>query len=153
MDILSPLNIYVNLYQQINVIYVIDLKFQIHHQFPCSFEFNETFLVFLSGEAYSSRFGTFIGNNEGERVRMRVRDETVSLWSYTNRPSVLSRFINCMYEPNVGIIWPSVAPVSLVSIILSFYLRCWLQIDLPVWSIIHNINTHRCCGVVCICDM
>ena len=100
-----------------------DLQFQIHHQFPCSFEFNESFLVFLSGEAYSSRFGTFIGNNEGERVRMRVRDETVSLWSYTNRPSVLSRFINCMYEPNVGIIWPSVAPVSLVSIILSFYLR------------------------------
>ena len=106
-----------------SVIYFIDLLFQIHHQFPCSFEFNESFLVFLSGEAYSSKFGTFIGNNEGERVRMRVRDETVSLWSYTNRPSVLSRFINCMYEPNVGIIWPSVAPVSLVSIILSFYLR------------------------------
>ena len=54
---------------------------------------------------------------------MRVRDETVSLWSYANRPSVLSRFINCMYEPNVGIIWPSVAPVSLVSLIVSFYQR------------------------------
>ena len=127
LDILSPLNIHVNaVYNLYNVINVFNFKFQIHHQFPCSFEFNESFLVFLSGEAYSSRFGTFIGNNEGERVRMRVRDETVSLWSYTNRPSVLSRFINCMYEPNVGIIWPSVAPVSLVSIILSFYLRCYL---------------------------
>ena len=54
---------------------------------------------------------------------MRVRDETVSLWSYTNRPSVLSRFINCMYEPNVGIIWPSVAPVSLVSYNFEFLLK------------------------------
>ena len=90
--------------------------FQIHQQFPCSFEFNESFLIFLSDEGYSSNFGTFLGDNEGERVRMRIRDETVSLWSYTNRPEILSNFLNCMYEPNVGIIWPSVAPVSLVSI-------------------------------------
>ena len=70
--------------------------------------------MYLSDEAYSSKFGTFLGDNEGERVKMRVRDETVSVWSYTNRPEILTSFLNCMYEPNVGIIWPSVAPVSLV---------------------------------------
>ena len=53
---------------------------------------------------------------------MRVRDETVSIWSYTNRPEILSNFLNCMYEPNVGIIWPSVAPVSLVSLVVSVLL-------------------------------
>ena len=71
--------------------------------------------MYLSDEAYSSKFGTFLADNEGERVKMRVRDETVSVWSYTNRPEMLTSFINCMYEPNVGIIWPSVAPISLVS--------------------------------------
>ena len=91
------------------------LSVQIHHQFPCSFEFNERFLIFLSDQAYSSCFGTFLGDDERERVRMRIRDETVSLWSYINRPEILSSYLNYMYEPNVGIIWPSVAPVSLVS--------------------------------------
>ena len=95
--------------------YIWYLHGQIHHQFPCSFEFNESFLMYLSDNAYSSKFGTFLGDNEGERFKMRVRDETVSLWSYTNRPEVLSNFLNCMYEPNVGIIWPSVAPISIVS--------------------------------------
>ena len=42
--------------------------------------------MYLSDNAYSSKFGTFLGDNEGERFKMRVRDETVSLWSYTNRP-------------------------------------------------------------------
>ena len=39
----------------------------------------------------------------------------MSLWSHVNRPEVIASFLNCMYEPNLGIIWPSVAPVSLVS--------------------------------------
>ena len=73
--------------------------------------------MYLSDNAYSSKFGTFLGDNEEERFKMRLRDETVSLWSYTNRPEVLLDFLNCMYEPNVGIIWPSVAPISIVSII------------------------------------
>ena len=72
--------------------------------------------MYLSDNAYSSKFGTFLGDNEEERFKMRLRDETVSLWSYTNRPEVLLDFLNCMYEPNVGIIWPSVAPISIVSI-------------------------------------
>lgn len=49
----------------------LDCVWQMLHQFPCSFEFNEHFLVTLFEHAYASQFGTFLGNNENERlVRM-----------------------------------------------------------------------------------
>ena len=40
---------------------------------------------------------------------------TVSLWSYINQPDVLPNYLNCLYDPNAKVIWPSVAPISLVS--------------------------------------
>ena len=93
----------------------LDCVWQIWNQFPCSFEYNEKFLMFLSDNAYSSNYGTFLADSEYERIKvLSVRDKTVSLWSHVNRPQILEHFLNCMYEPNVGIIWPSVAPVSLV---------------------------------------
>lgn len=46
----------------------LDCVWQILHQFPCSFEFNEHFLVTLFEHAYASQFGTFLGNNENERL-------------------------------------------------------------------------------------
>lgn len=49
----------------------LDCVWQILRQFPCSFEFNERFLIMLFEHAYASQFGTFLGNNENERlVRM-----------------------------------------------------------------------------------
>ena len=39
----------------------------------------------------------------------------VSLWSYINQPDVLPNYLNCLYDPNAKVIWPSVAPISLVS--------------------------------------
>ena len=35
------------------------------------------------------------------------------MWSYLNQPDILEKFTNPLYEPNAGIIWPSVAPVSI----------------------------------------
>ena len=58
--------------------------------------------------------GTFLGNNEGERKAMKAPDRTASLWSYINRHEVLPKYLNPMYEPNQRVIWPSVAPMSLV---------------------------------------
>ncbi len=94
----------------------LDCVRQIHSQFPCSFEFTEKFLIFLSDEAYASNFGTFLCDCEQERKMLKVEELTVSLWAYINRPEILSQFINCAYEPNKTTIWPSVAPVSLVII-------------------------------------
>ena len=59
--------------------------------------------------------GTFHGNNDGDRAAMSVPTRTTSLWSFVNRPEVLSQYLNPMYEPNQHVIWPSVAPMSLVS--------------------------------------
>lgn len=39
---------------------------------------------------------------------------TTSLWSYLNRPDILTSVLNPIYEPNKSPIWPSVAPVSLI---------------------------------------
>lgn len=69
--------------------------------------------AFLIIEVHFS--GTFLGDNEGDKKRLGVTERTTSLWSYVNRPDILHQFINPMYEPNQRVIWPSVAPMSLVS--------------------------------------
>lgn len=63
---------------------------------------------------FSCLAGTFLGNNEGERRAMKAPERTASLWSYINRHEVLPKYLNPMYEPNQRVIWPSVAPMSLV---------------------------------------
>ncbi|NXR71220.1 MTMR9 protein, partial [Pycnonotus jocosus] len=91
----------------------LECVWQIHRQFPCSFEFNEQFLIMLFEHAYASQFGTFLGNNENERAKLKLPQKTMSLWSWVNRPEELSRFQNPIYEANSLVIWPSVAPQSL----------------------------------------
>lgn len=91
----------------------LDCVGQIMNQFPCSFEFAPSLLIFLFEHSYCSQFGTFLGNCEAERVKMQLAKRTASLWSYLNRPEVLQAYLNPVYEPCNKVIWPSVAPVSL----------------------------------------
>jgi myotubularin-related protein 9 len=44
--------------------------------------------------------------------------KTVSLWSYFNRPEILRGFLNPFYEPNINVLWPSVAAQSIVSLFM-----------------------------------
>lgn len=53
------------------------------------------------------------GDSEAERVKLRLSERTCSLWSYINQPEILEKWLNPLYEPNSGIIWPSVAPISI----------------------------------------
>ncbi|XP_077076369.1 myotubularin-related protein 9 isoform X1 [Siphateles boraxobius] len=92
----------------------LDCVWQILRQFPCSFQFNENFLIMLFEHTYASQFGTFLGNRVAERVKLQLSQKTVSLWSWVNRPQELERFLNPLYEPNNLVIWPSVAPQSLL---------------------------------------
>lgn len=48
-----------------------------------------------------------------ERNHLRLSERTSSLWSYINQPEVLEKLLNPLYEPNAGVIWPSIAPVSI----------------------------------------
>lgn len=92
----------------------LDCVFQIHQQFACSFEFNEQFLIMLFEHSYCSSFGTFLANSMKERKDLKLSQKTYSLWSYVNSPDMLAELMNPMYDHNNQVIWPSVAPQSLV---------------------------------------
>jgi myotubularin-related protein 9 len=91
----------------------LDCVWQLMHQFACSFEFNEDFLILLLDHHYGSEFGTFLGNCPRERLEHDFASKTTSLWSYINRPQILEECLNPVYEPNEKAIWPSVAAQSL----------------------------------------
>lgn len=119
----------------------LDCVYQIHQQFPCSFEFNEQFLITLFEHAYASEFGTFLGNCDKDRHDMESAKKTVSLWSHLNCTDVLSTYLNPMYEPNLKVIWPSVAPQSLL-LWSGMYLR-WIvdqKPQLEAWKSIAEIR-------------
>ena len=104
----------------------LDCVFQIHTQFPCSFEFSPGLLVVLADHSSSSNFGTFLWDCEKERRDGRVREQTVSLWSFLNQVEILSQHLNCLYLPQPTVIWPSVAPMSL-GLWSGYFLR-WVQV-------------------------
>lgn len=74
----------------------LDATYQLLYQHPTRFEFNERFLRRLFYHLYSCQYGTFLYNNERERVEANVRDRTRSVWDY-----FLSRreqFVNEKYD-------------------------------------------------------
>uniref|UniRef100_A0A7N6BLF8 Phosphatidylinositol-3-phosphate phosphatase n=1 Tax=Anabas testudineus TaxID=64144 RepID=A0A7N6BLF8_ANATE len=83
-------------------------------QFPCAFEFNERFLITIHSHVYSCQYGNFIGNNQREKIELRVHEKTHSLWTYlwTNRAD----YVNPLYRPDhsqtQGLLRPSTAPYS-----------------------------------------
>ncbi|XP_074600044.1 myotubularin-related protein 9-like isoform X2 [Brevipalpus obovatus] len=110
----------------------LDGIYQIYNQFPCSFEFNEKFLIMLFEHAYASPFGTFLENCVEQRRQIELHKRTVSLWSFINRPEMLEEYLNPTFEPNNSVIWPSVAPQSIV-LWEGLYLR---------WSIPQTLRTN-----------
>ncbi|KPJ13750.1 Myotubularin-related protein 9 [Papilio machaon] len=102
----------------------LDCVRQFLEQFPCSFEYRQSFLITLFEHSYASQFGTFLCDSEQERSVRGVYSQTTSLWSWLNQPEELAAFINPLYDPTPNVIWPSVAPMSFV-IWEELYLR-WL---------------------------
>ncbi|KAL9599377.1 MAG: hypothetical protein Q9219_003910 [cf. Caloplaca sp. 3 TL-2023] len=60
----------------------LDATYQLLHQHPTRFEFNERFLRRLLYHLYSCQYGTFLYNNERERVEANVKAKTRSVWDY-----------------------------------------------------------------------
>ena len=75
----------------------LDATYQLLIQHPTRFEFNERFLRRLLYHLYSCQYGTFLYNNEKDRLDNRVQEKTRSVWDY-----FLSRreqFLNPNYDP------------------------------------------------------
>ncbi|BFZ14881.1 hypothetical protein BsWGS_17920 [Bradybaena similaris] len=100
----------------------IDCVWQMTQQFPNAFEFNENFLITILDHLYSCLFGTFLYNCERERVKERVPELTVSLWSYINYQS--EEFTNPLYSSHVHqhVLFP-VASVRRLEIWTGYYCR------------------------------
>ncbi|KAJ9637358.1 phosphatidylinositol-3-phosphatase ymr1 [Coniosporium tulheliwenetii] len=77
----------------------LDATYQLLHQYPTRFEFNERFLRRLLYHLYSCQYGTFLYDSEKQRVDARVKERTRSVWDY-----FLARrqmFVNEKYDPAV----------------------------------------------------
>ncbi|XP_051167075.1 myotubularin-related protein 2 isoform X2 [Leptopilina boulardi] len=101
----------------------IDCVWQITQEFPNAFQFNEHFLITILDHLYSCRFGTFLFNSERERVQEKVKEKTVSLWSYIN--SQLSQYQNPLYwaGPHCQLMVMPVASMRYIKLWKSLYCR------------------------------
>jgi hypothetical protein len=77
----------------------LDATYQLMYQYPNRFEFNERFLRRLLYHLYSCQYGTFLFDNEKERVEARAAHRTRSVWDYFLCRR--SDFINKDYDPVV----------------------------------------------------
>lgn len=77
----------------------LDATYQLLYQHPTRFEFNERFLRRLLYHLYSCQYGTFLYDNEKQRLEARVSEKTRSVWDY-----FLSRrqmWLNDKYESDI----------------------------------------------------
>ncbi|CAL7942734.1 unnamed protein product [Xylocopa violacea] len=82
----------------------LDCVHQLILQFKCSFEMSPAYLVKLAQHTYSQLFGTFLCNTRQERLQLRIRERTFSVWRFLNSNS----FVNHLYSPLKNqVLWPS----------------------------------------------
>lgn len=72
----------------------LDCVYQLYQQFPLSFEFDPQLLIMLFEHSYYSQYGTFIADNENERMELMAFTKTTSLWSHLNRPDIITNLLN-----------------------------------------------------------
>ena len=60
----------------------LDCIHQLMIQFPNEFEFNHEYLLFIAKNYNLNLFGTFMFNNEQERVKNKAKETTPSVWTY-----------------------------------------------------------------------
>ena len=83
--------------------------YQFIFQFQNLFEYNEEFLLFLSEEIYTNKFGTFLFDSEKNLEENKGKEVTVSIWSeifenkskyYNSNYNQLNEKINPRFELN-----------------------------------------------------
>jgi len=78
----------------------LDLVRMIVVQMPAMFEFNVKMLTFIAYEIQTCKYGTFLLNNQRERLSYNLKEKTVSMWTYINHFS--SEFKNPYYIHKTG---------------------------------------------------
>eukprot|EP00904_Undaria_pinnatifida_P013356 jgi/Undpi1/9150/HiC_scaffold_26.g11608.m1 len=96
-------------YEELSPVFVqfLDLVHSVVAQFPTAFDFTENLLAFVAEHAYSGLFGTFLCDTERRRLRLKLKERTVSIWTVilNNR----TRFANPNYRESQEPLWPSLA--------------------------------------------
>ncbi|CAB3256888.1 unnamed protein product [Arctia plantaginis] len=89
----------------------LDMVHQMMLQFPCSFEFNEAYLIKLGTHVHSCMFGTFVCNTTRERREWRAHDLAPHVWHLLRAPA----YTNHLYSPDPldQTIWPECSARSL----------------------------------------
>ncbi|KAG6455329.1 hypothetical protein O3G_MSEX009150 [Manduca sexta] len=75
----------------------LDVVHQMMVQFPCSFEFNDAYLIKLATHVHSCMFGTFLCNTARERGEARAPDVTAHVWHLLRAPA----YRNHLYSPHL----------------------------------------------------
>eukprot|EP00440_Ansanella_granifera_P072032 gb/GFBE01078169.1/.p1 GENE.gb/GFBE01078169.1/~~gb/GFBE01078169.1/.p1 ORF type:complete len:330 (+),score=75.72 gb/GFBE01078169.1/:1-990(+) len=91
----------------------LDCVSQLLRQFPDAFEFSDAVLLRLTQEVYSNLYGTFLCDNEQERLS-KVQAHTVSLWSVLLRPDEVGSWRNPSYQEDRFPLVPSVCQANYV---------------------------------------
>jgi len=90
----------------------LDVVHQLLIQFPTDFGFSEALLVFLADHVNSCLFGSFLGNCERERARIKTSELTRSIWDYVF--SHEAQFANPHYQSRSDPLFPSLSPKRMV---------------------------------------
>ncbi|KAM9847085.1 phosphatidylinositol-3,5-bisphosphate 3-phosphatase MTMR4 [Aulostomus maculatus] len=102
----------------------LDCVHQLLKQFPCLFEFNESFLVKLVQHTYSCLYGTFLCNNAREREVRNIYKRTCSVWSLLRTGN--KNFQNFLYIPSHDMVLQPVCHTRA--------LQLWTAVYLPTSS-------------------
>ena len=76
--------------------------YQMIVQYPTAFEFNSYFLLFLSEQIYSNKYGTFLFNCEKEKINNKAETSMVSIWSDIFYEK--NKYINDLFKPYNGML-------------------------------------------------
>eukprot|EP01036_Dinobryon_divergens_P034666 gene34666-44827_t len=102
----------------------LDALWQLLQQFPTSFEYNESLLLFLADHQHSALFGNFLCNCSKERMELGLVGSTQSIWAYVlQRKNEFSQ--KSGFEPFPHPLWP-----QLGQHMLRIWNRFWLRWDI-----------------------
>ena len=71
--------------------------YQMTMQYPTAFEFNHNFLLLLSEQIYSNKYGTFLFNCEKEKFMNKAPSTMISIWSDIFLEK--NKYLNDLYKP------------------------------------------------------